>query len=319
MTAFSWFQPEFQRIAEDANAGRLAHALMLTGVEGIGVNEFAYDLACYRLCDKAAYIEFDANNQNSNIACGDCKSCRLIASGSHPDLKILEPEGAAQIIKVDQIRAVIDFVSQTPQISAWKTIVIRPAHRMNHNASNALLKALEEPPGNSLLILATDRPQTMLPTIRSRCAQIRLPAPTEEQTEQWLNAQGFDGKTIKDAIELIGCKPLKIQYWRENNLLSTSQTISSTLGDLTIAKIGAVDAAKSLSTIEKTFLMDALIRQVALNMKKHIGESRLFSRYETTYDLLLDAKRSVESGANPNLQLLLESIFIRWPSVKRTQ
>jgi len=319
-----WLRSEFERIVADGAADRLPHALMLSGIEGIGVYEFAEDIARYRLCDRPI-LKRSADKQVADRigACGECKSCKLMARGTHPDLKVFEPEGAAQIIKVDQIRSIIEFVSQTPQISDWKTIIIRPAHRMNPNASNALLKALEEPPGNTVLILATDRPQVLLPTIRSRCATIRLSAPTESQAVNWLEAENIDSEMIQSAIQTLGAKPLKIKAWHEQNLFETQRKIHSTLEGLSSDQTNAVDAAKALSTLDKSFLMNALINEVAKKLKslsyqrqeaQDLQRShRLFSRYEASYDLLLEAKRMTESGSNPNMQLLLESIFIRWP------
>lgn len=132
---------------------RLPHALLLTGVDA---ENFAKQMARHVLAtdDKGAAL-FDS-------------------ADGHPDLLSLQPEGKAELIKIDAIRSVSEFLTQTAQQGGYRVVIIPVADRMNVAASNALLKSLEEPGANTLMILLTQLPHLLLPTIRSRCQRWNL-------------------------------------------------------------------------------------------------------------------------------------------------
>jgi DNA polymerase-3 subunit delta' len=140
----------------------LAHAYLFSGEEGIGKKMAALALAAAVNCGEAG----------PEGGCGVCPSCRKIALLGHPDVHILAPDGDE--IKIDQIRQTQADLSLKPFEGEKKILIIDGAESMNTAASNAFLKTLEEPPGDSLLILVTAMPQSLLPTIRSRCQEIRF-------------------------------------------------------------------------------------------------------------------------------------------------
>jgi DNA polymerase-3 subunit delta' len=140
----------------------LAHAYLFSGEEGIGKKMAALALAAAVNCGEAG----------PEGGCGVCPSCRKIASLGHPDVHILVPDGDE--IKIDQVRQTQADLSLKPFEGAKKILIVDGAESMNTAASNAFLKTLEEPPGDSLLILVTAMPQSLLPTIRSRCQEIRF-------------------------------------------------------------------------------------------------------------------------------------------------
>ena len=137
--------------------GRLAHAYLFEGPDGIGKRLVALALARVLVC------------QNGK-GCGDCPSCRKIDHNNHPDLHILDAEGAS--IKIDQIRQIQKDLSLRPLESEYKICLIDGAEWLNPAAGNALLKTLEEPQGKTLMILLTGRPEALLDTIRSRCQRL---------------------------------------------------------------------------------------------------------------------------------------------------
>ncbi len=141
----------------------LAHAYLFSGEEGIGKKMTALALAAAVNCA----------NRGPDGGCGDCPSCRKVASGGHPDVHLLGPDGDE--IKIDQIRHIQADLALKPFEGAKKTQIIDSAERMNQASANAFLKTLEEPPGDALIILVTSMPQSLLPTIRSRCQEIRFP------------------------------------------------------------------------------------------------------------------------------------------------
>lgn len=167
--------------------GRLHHALLLTGPEGIGKGAFAEAMAARLLCEKPT----------DHHACETCDACRWYAAGNHPDyrkitLEILddESEGAPTArdkkkapptqIRIEQIRALEDFVFVGSHRQGRRVIVIDPADALNQAASNSLLKVLEEPPSSVYFLLVSSNPRRLIPTLRSRCRHLVLGLPSAE-------------------------------------------------------------------------------------------------------------------------------------------
>src|SRR5690606_8384794 len=148
----------------------LPHAILLVGPQGIGLQALATAMGEYLICP----LPFEGH------ACGQCKACRLLQAGSHPDLNAIVAEGTGKTIKIDQIRAMMEFTATTAQQGGRRVILITPAEAMNRNASNALLKGLEEPGENCIFILVSEAPAQLLPTIRSRCRRFDVPLPETE-------------------------------------------------------------------------------------------------------------------------------------------
>jgi DNA polymerase III subunit delta' len=143
--------------------GRLAHAYLFEGPEGVGKRLMALALARAVICKEGP-------------GCGVCPACRKIDHNNHPDLHLLEPDGTT--IKIEQVRRLQKELSFRPLEAPLKICLIDSADRMNQAAANALLKTLEEPTGESLIILLSARPESLLSTIRSRCQRLpfsRLP------------------------------------------------------------------------------------------------------------------------------------------------
>ncbi len=140
----------------------LAHAYLFSGEEGVGKKLAALTLAAAVNCA----------NGGPDGGCGECPSCRKIASGGHPDVHLVASDGDE--IKIDQIRQVQADLALKPFEGTKKTLIVDSAERMNPASSNAFLKTLEEPPGDALIILVTAMAQSLLPTIRSRCQEIRF-------------------------------------------------------------------------------------------------------------------------------------------------
>ena len=142
--------------------GTLAHAYLFSGPEGTGKKLTALTLAAAIHCRQA----------EADGGCGVCPSCRKIAALSHPDVHLLSADGDE--IKIDQVRQVQSELVLKPFEAVKKYLIVDEAERMNTAAANAFLKTLEEPPGDALIVLITALPQSLLPTIRSRCQEIRF-------------------------------------------------------------------------------------------------------------------------------------------------
>jgi DNA polymerase III subunit delta' len=138
----------------------LAHAYLFSGQEGIGKKRTAFALAAAVNC----------LNARPEGGCGECPSCRKVDALGHPDVHVLVADGDE--IKIDQIRQVQADLALKPFEGSKKVLIVDNAESMNAASSNAFLKTLEEPPGDTLIILITAMPQSLLSTIRSRCQEI---------------------------------------------------------------------------------------------------------------------------------------------------
>jgi len=178
-----WQTAQWQQLMSQRQQHKLPHALLLSGVAGLGKHQFAEHFAESLLCH---------NNNENGMACGECRGCLLLKAGSHPDIKRIEPEEVGKAIKVDQVRALSNFTVLSAQFDkGYKVVLISPAENMNRAAANSLLKTLEGPADNTILILLTSAPQRLLATIRSRCQRISFVAPHHDVATEWLTAQSI--------------------------------------------------------------------------------------------------------------------------------
>jgi DNA polymerase III subunit delta' len=183
-----------KKILEEALVrSQVAHAYLFYGEESIGklatALAFTQAILCERQADRMEG-NADASVRKKETAfdgCSRCRACRAVETGMHPDVAIVKPLGSQ--IKIDQIRTVQEVLTLKPLIGVRKVIIIDDAESMNLQAANCFLKTLEEPPDESLLILITSRPHRLLPTLLSRCQQIRFDAPRREEIKRLLIQQ----------------------------------------------------------------------------------------------------------------------------------
>ena len=154
-------------------AGRLAQSYLVVGNVADQCVPFADAVLGRLFCARAIR------------PCGCCAACSQLATRRHPDALWIEPEKKSRIIDVDRVRQLQKLVYQTALAGGWKAVVFVGADRINESASNAFLKTLEEPPGRCLFLLLTDTPQSMLPTILSRCQRMMLSTEAEALPEPW--------------------------------------------------------------------------------------------------------------------------------------
>ncbi len=169
------------------SSGRIAHAYLFIGPEGTGRKMAAEAFIAALFCGR-------------DDSCGSCPSCRKLAAGSHPDLHLVQPDG--QFIKIDQVRELQRELAYRPYEAPRKACIIDGADRLNHSSGNALLKTLEEPPGNALMILLATTADNVLPTIRSRCQQLLFSGISTEEIGHLLRSRGTDDETAQVAASL---------------------------------------------------------------------------------------------------------------------
>lgn len=217
MALHPWQADVWRSVVKRHRAAGLPHALLVSGAGGIGKHDLCLNIARWLLCQ---------NSQQAGVddACGQCHSCQLWAAGTHPDFMICQPEENSRQIRIDNVRRVNELIFQTPQISRCQVVIMRPAEVMNTNAANALLKTLEEPPGESFILLETERFGSVLPTIRSRCQRISLALPAAEDSMAWLQSQGVSGADATRALQRNGGAPLKAKRWMSEGVAARQET-----------------------------------------------------------------------------------------------
>ena len=225
--SFQWHQATLATLLK--RKGRLPHALLMRGREGIGKLAFAEALSRALLCESPG---------SDGAGCGKCSACAWMGQGSHPDFRRLEPEGSGDAgeseegikndrkaslqISVDQVRAIADFINISSHRGGAKVVLVHPAEMLNVSAANALLKNLEEPPPNTYFLLVAHRWHQLLPTIRSRCEQIALPSPAPAAARAWLEQQALRNADL--ALAQAGGAPLLAlgfdeEYWQQRETL----------------------------------------------------------------------------------------------------
>ncbi len=323
---FEWLQPAFQQLWQ--RRAKFPHALLLYGPEGIGKHELALQLGKSLLCDSP---------HPDGAACGQCTHCHLIGTGTHPDwypvgLELNDSGKLSSEIKIGQIRELCQNLIQTRHSGRYKIAIINPAERMNRNAANSLLKTLEEPVPETLLLLVSSQPARLPATIRSRCQQLRITAPDPAAVKTWLHKQYSDVDTealyaasggsprvageiakqgllavrsdiLKDmrGILLDALNPLAVaEKWKDSDLRWILSWLSGWLEDLILLKRGGQQA-----------VLNADLLKPLLALTERVDLGKLFNLHER----VLQARQLLDSAVNH--RLLYESLLLEWSDIRQ--
>lgn len=232
MSAPPWHQDAWAMLQARRERGAMPHALLLAGPGGLGKRDFAERLVRALLCQEP--VDGDA--------CGQCRTCRLFAAGTHPDyvhvsFGLNSKKKLRTSIVVDQMRQLSARLAMSSQLGGWQIAIIDPADAMTVSAANALLKTLEEPTSASLLMLVADAPWRLPATIRSRCQKLDFRVPARDQALQWLTQQQVADPAA--ALDAAGGNPGLARRWAEQGLLVEHGQVRA---DLTALAQGRADA-----------------------------------------------------------------------------
>lgn len=324
-----WHEDMWNGLIERYHNSGLPHASLLLGNEGMGKRAFAFRLAKFLLCQAA-----DKKTTKRGSYCNECHSCKLMDAGSHPDYFICDQEAKGKQIKVDTIRQLNDFFSKTPQISACQVVQIYPIEALNINASNALLKTLEEPSGESYLLLMAERLGSVIPTIRSRTQRINFHPPKTQQALSWLVERLGNTSQEDMVLALKQCAggPLKAESWLRNGMLTQDISYTKIMQAWLSEQQQLQDASKALVKFD---LLDTINWWSGLTldiMKLGMGADDIqisrplqadwVGQLAATVDklklLTLQKKLQEIAGrlaagqGNYNTSLLLESLLLDW-------
>jgi len=223
--------------------GKLSHAYLFDGIDGTGMKDTALALVEAVFC-------------NGTDGCGECISCQKVAGLRHPDLHLVQPDGA--FIKIDQIRNLQKELSFRPYEARKKACIIEDAERMNPSAANAFLKTLEEPPGEALLILLTSHAESLLPTIRSRCQHLRFAALPTETIEAHLRESGAEPDPSRVAAALAGGDLARARELLSVDRLQARKLFLERAANLSHAEIVPLFAAAEEYAVDKQIALDLI-------------------------------------------------------------
>lgn len=321
--AFPWQEGLWQQLSRRE---RHAHAYLLHGPAGIGKRALAERLAAMLLCSQPTTAG----------ACGQCKSCLLLRAGSHPDYFELQPEEADKPIRVDQVRELVDFVAQTAQLGGRKLVLVEPAEAMNINAANALLKSLEEPSGDTVMLLVCHQPSRLLPTIKSRCQQQACPLPGGAAAQAWLAGRlpALEEEVHRRLLDLAAGSPLRALQLHEGGVLEQRALVEEGVKKLLKQQASPSELADDWKTIALPLLLDWFCEWLLLVLRfqmsgdeaglgpaqmskvmRYLADRAPLPDVLALQDWLLLERQKVLGKANLNRALLLEALLVRWASL----
>jgi DNA polymerase-3 subunit delta' len=336
MQILPWQETQWQRLVSQANARTLPHAFLFSGQAGIGKAQFAKSLAAFLLCDDKAAAA------SRSKACGNCKQCKLFEAETHPDFKLIQPEEGAASIKVDQIRNLVEFFGQSSLQGGRKVTVLMPAESMNINAANALLKTLEEPSANSVIILVSHQAGMLLPTIRSRCQVVDFSIPSESQATNWLMTQAevleaetqLSAEDLRQVLNLAYQAPFKALDYLNTQALKEYRTMLDELSVfLKNEKLSSELANRwndDLAQLRLSWMIHWLEQLLKLKLESgmaalvhgelmfnYLADKCTAQQLFELYSECLQQYRLFSGTSNPNKVLAFEMLLHRWSGLMR--
>lgn len=311
-----------RRLVREAETGRLAHAYMIEGARGAGKLTLAHALAAYALCENRH------ENRAPGDACGECRSCRLLAGGNHPDYLQL-PRDTPELLLgrfVERPNSadasgdppLMPFLRLKPMEGRLRVAVIPGAERMRTEAANAFLKTLEEPPGASLIILTTGNRDRLPATVSSRCRRLGVrPLPTETvraELEKRGAASGEDAELLAVAAEgslgaalgLAGADTLEFWRWLDREAFSNPGAAAAK--DLADAMIrhGAASTDGGGKRLKATAALDLTALALRRGLRRGFGPEAV----SRSLDALWTAADQIAKNVRPDLVLLAASFEV---------
>lgn len=325
MEIYPWQHKEWQTLLSSVEQGRLAHAHLLYGSPGLGKMQFAGALAARLLCEVA---------KGNAFACGACRSCQLLTLGHHPDLFVVTTEEKSKSIKVDQIRHLIQKLANTSQRGGRQIVMLYPAEQMNPAAANALLKTLEEPIGNVVLMLVAHQMGKLPATIVSRCQRIHFAAKEDVETIHWVRRHIEQGLDARLFLRMADCAPVRAVLLartgylvlRDNvlrHLLNILQenanpitpVLSYTKEDLELLLYALLTLMMDVSRLQLGAETQYVINSDRVEPLQVLGKILRATFLQRHIEKIQKAYQLFVGGTSINVQLLLESLFLDWSEV----
>lgn len=311
---YTWHQPIWQQLQLARQQQHLPHALLFSGETGCGHEHLVHALAQSLLCLQPDELGY---------ACGQCRSCKVFTAHSHPDFMLLELAEDKQVITVEQIRGLDRFLELSRSYSPHRIAVIIHAEAMNIHAANSLLKSLEEPADNSYILLFTTKPSQLLPTIRSRCQQLRLSLPNQADALAWLQKQILGQEAI-ELLALTGGRPLAALDEDSGERLKQQTLFFNHLKAVLAGNLSLIEAATQWEKYDRQELVNWQLTWVQQSIRQELigaGGAQPNEMTELTsylksntqwqvYDRLLELKALATHPLNG--RLFVENMLALW-------
>ena len=332
-------------------SGSLAHAYLFRGPDGVGKQLFARSLAAAVNCRQRQGVDAGGRSSSipgasdtrslasssltwSSLPCGHCPSCRKYSSGNHPDFLVISPEKGT--IKIDHVREMIQALSYPPYESGVRVVLLEDIHTMRSEAANSLLKTLEEPPENNLLILTAAASRDILTTISSRCQVIPFFSLGQEETVQVLLRERpeLEPETARLLARLSeGCPGQALLFYRSEMVALWRELVAlvsdpETDGSLDVGLL--LQAAEKMAALKedllplfgllRIWLRDRLVAD-SLGQMADGGGQREYKQKHWNFRQLFDKLQAVdraekELGRNCNRTLVCEVLLFQLQSDK---
>jgi len=308
-----WLLPCWHAVYKRHEAGKLPHAMLFTGMPGIGKKQFVRFVQESLLC---------RNTSPDTGACGQCDACAQLVAMAHPERFDLQPGGKSMTISVDSVRELVSWLQLSAPAGQYRTALIDQADTMNRNAANSLLKTLEEPGARVVLLLAADQAGVLPATIRSRCQQTVLNLADKQAAINWLEAEGVsDAAALVDTVR---AGPIAILDQQSEEWRAEQNRLQKAWSDLLLMRASVGKIVDSLNDLPATRCLDNFSRFAMLASKVRLAApigvdhatSKLISEVHETldseqwfslYDRMQSLNRSM--SASFKTQTVLEGLF----------
>lgn len=329
VTNYPWHQKSWNHIVQARKNNHLPHAILLSGETGIGKQILANKMVKSLLC---------MNPQNYE-ACNNCQACKTYDSGANPDYINIELLEEKQQISVDQIRNLSEFLNYSRSFNTYRVALINPVERMNQNAANSLLKSLEEPASNSIIILIATQLSKILPTIKSRCQLLSLPTPTREQSLSWLVESSPQLENPELLLEMASGKPLLAIDIKQEDIDSRAEfeadvhsVVTANHAIIEIAKKWEKYNAETLLNWQLLWIQD-IIKNTQCNQAtidnsgknpvqnypktlSKLSDTMTIEQMWLLYQQLLKQKQYIHTSVNP--LMYIENMLLLWLQASHT-
>ena len=311
---------------------RFRHAYLITGIPSIGKSHLAHYIAMTLNCTA---------EEEEQRPCGQCRSCKLLLSGNHPDMIYSETDPVTGVLKIDEIRNATRLLALKPYSSKYRVALFHDFDHAQGRAQDAILKTLEEPAPHAVLILMATNPEILLPTITSRCQPIRLQPVATKIIQETLSEYGVAEQDAEFLARLSnGRIGWAIQVLQDETILEQRKQALDMLEEIVkgnrVARFKLADdlskdarkekqSLRTLLELWLTYWRDVYLLALDIPIKPsnndyHISMQQLLQRSDVD-----DAKRALDATqelldnltTNVNLRLALEVLFLDYPGLVR--
>lgn len=262
---FKKLHPHLDTVLTNYESHIIPHALLIQGQSGVGKRTLAQLISMLVLC-----------SSDDNRPCQTCDTCKRVLDGVHSNILSPKVQPGANSIKIDDMRELLDMLSRHGLEEGARVVIIEEAGRLTPQAQNALLKSLEEPFADTYFILTTSAERSLLPTIRSRCSSLNIPAWDRDSMLKVLSQHQVNGKDAEELIALSGGSPGQaLSSLQSENYWDTVTLVKGTF--LSIAKIEQIPAASNKlknSRDQAEEILSILEAQVSLQLTPDISAER---------------------------------------------